>query len=53
MRDFLSRADPSTNTWRKFNISSKLIKLRYLCKFYLQLCAVLSQLNKYSARTNL
>jgi len=32
---------------RKFNISAKLFKLRYLCKCHLQLCAVLSQLNKH------
>lgn len=34
-------------TTKKFNISSKLFKLRYLCKCHLQLCAVLSQLNKH------
>ena len=32
---------------KKFNISSKLFKLRYLCKYHLQLCAVLSQLTKH------
>ena len=32
---------------RKFNVSSKLFKLRYLCKYHLQLCAVLSQLTKH------
>lgn len=35
------------DTTKKFNISSKLFKLRYLCKCHLQLCAVLSQLNKH------
>ncbi|CDW76372.1 UNKNOWN [Stylonychia lemnae] len=34
-------------TTKKFNISSKLFKLRYMCKCHLQLCAVLSQLNKH------
>ena len=29
-------------TTKKFNISSKLFKLRYMCKCHLQLCAVLS-----------
>lgn len=29
-------------TTKKFNISSKLFKLRYLCKCHLQLCAILS-----------
>jgi hypothetical protein len=32
---------------KKFNISGKLFKLRYLCKYHLQLCAVLSQLTKH------
>jgi hypothetical protein len=32
---------------KKFNVSSKLFKLRYLCKYHLQLCAVLSQLTKH------
>ena len=30
------------DTTRKFNVSSKLFKMRYLCKSHLQLCAVLS-----------
>ena len=38
---------PVLETTKKFNISSKLFKLRYLCKCHLQLCAVLSQLNKH------
>jgi hypothetical protein len=42
-----SAASPLNETTRKFNVSSKLFKLRYLCKSHLQLCAVLSQLNKH------
>ena len=34
-------------TAKKLNISSKLFKLRYMCKCHLQLCAVLSQINKH------
>jgi uncharacterized protein involved in outer membrane biogenesis len=33
---------PVQETTKKFNISSKLFKLRYMCKCHLQLCAVLS-----------
>lgn len=44
----LSGVPSAIETTKKFNISSKLFKLRYMCKCHLQLCAVLSQINKHT-----
>jgi hypothetical protein len=47
MRQSTQTGAYNVDSTRKFNVSSKLFKLRYLCKSHLQLCAVLSQLNKH------
>lgn len=37
---------------KKYNVSMKIQKLRYKCKCHLQLCAVMSQLNRHEEALN-